>query len=201
MFFRPTSLFLSLPICVFCSYLYIGSSPSRCCLHFHTNNFVPNIWYLSIWGSSTRCRSSSVNKQHFWFSFLGRKEKRKDEYEATSHCVKSLIEVSWSVVLCPCDCNHSRWAPCATPGPIVPHPVKRHSNRSRNAIHPLVVTSCSRLVSNKQPQIRASFGWPTYGRTVGSVPLIICSHPKQNRPKQSAHNRYLEIGIRHTIRS
>ena len=106
------------------------------------------------------------------FSWKNRQEKRRIRSCISSY-VKSLIEVSRSAVLCPCHCNYLRWAPCATPDSIVLHPVKQHSNRSLDAIHPLVVTTCNILLSKKQPQIRASSDWPTFGRRSWICPLIV----------------------------
>ena len=53
------------------------------------------------------------------------------------------------------------------------HPVKRHSNRSRDAIHPLVVTTCSRLVFGQQPKFVLHSTDRHSGGPVGFFPVIV----------------------------
>ena len=53
------------------------------------------------------------------------------------------------------------------------HPAKRHSNRSLDAIHPLVVTTRNGLVSREQPQSVLHSAKRHSGGPVGSVSLIV----------------------------
>ena len=125
----------------------------RCYLHFRTDRLVPNIWYQSVGGSSTRWRTSSYTTQHSVFVFFEEQRRKKKNKKLASQCVKSQIEVSQPVALCSYDCNRLRGAPGATTDLIMLHSVKQHQNRSPDAIHPLVVTTSSRLVSRKQPNL------------------------------------------------
>ena len=50
---------------------------------------------------------------------------------------------------------------------------RQHSERSLDAIHSLVVTTRSRLVSRKQPQFMLPSAEQHSGGPVGSVPLIV----------------------------
>ena len=128
----------------------------KCCSCFRIAGLVPNIWYQSVRGPSTRCRPSSYTPQHSVFALFEEQRRKKTSKKFASQCVRSSFGVSQPAVLCFCDCNHLRWNP---------------------------------LCNN---QFRASFGWSTFGRISWIRPSHRCSHPKQNRPKQSAScNRYL----------
>ena len=124
-------------------------------------------------GSSTRCRSSSVCIQTtFLICFPWRTEKRKTfielHFTVLNHCWSRLVYCTSQ-----CDCNHSKWVLLTTSDSIVLHTAKRHSNRSLDAIHLLVVTTRSRLVSREQPQSMLPSAGRHSGGPAGSVPLII----------------------------
>ena len=122
---------------------------------------------------------------------------KKDIHRVALHRVKSQPEASQSAILRPEIIT--TWSELSSGNPTQSCLIqlKRYSNRPCDAIHPLVITTRSRLVSKERPQIRASFGWPTFERISWIRPSHRCSHSKQNRP----NNRYLVIGIQHTIQS
>ena len=150
----PLCVCVCVCVCV-CAYLAYSHTQvlhhHRCCSYFRTDDLVPNIWYQSVGGSSTRCRSSLYTTQHSVFISFEEQRRKKKNKKLASHCVKSQIGVSQQVVLCFCDCNRLRGASYATPNTIVLHLVKRHLNSSPNAIHSLVVTTRCRSVVKQQP--------------------------------------------------
>ena len=122
--FVPLSLCLSLSLFVSISLIRIHRFfiTTECCMLLHTDGFIPNIWYQSVGGFSTRCRPSSYTTQHSVFSFfLEEQSRKKTNKKFASHCVKSQIRVSRLVVLCPCECNCLKGTPCATTNTIVLH--------------------------------------------------------------------------------
>ena len=125
-----------------------------------------------------------IHSSTFCFSFFLKSiEERRRKRNLPLTELKSQIRVSRPVVLRPCDCNRLKGNPCAKTDMIVLHSAKRQLNRSTDAIHPLVVTTRYRSVFRQQPQIRASFNRPTFGKISWFRPSGRCSHPKQNWPK------------------
>ena len=194
--FVPVTLALSPYVSCSNSYTYCSSTQRMLFTLPHSRTPLPTSG-IRARGTSTRCWPSSVCIQTtFLICFPWRTEKRKTFIElhltVLNHCWSRLVGCT-----SPCDCNHSKWALCATSDSIVLHPAKRHSNRSLDAIHLLVVTTRSRLVSREQPQSVLHSVERHSGGPVGSVPLIVAVI----RSRIGLNNRYLVIGIRHTIGS
>ena len=136
----------------------------------------------------------------FLICFSWRTEKRK------THTELQFTELNhfWSrLVGCTstCDRNHLKWALLTTFNSIVLHLARWHSNRSFDAIHLLLVTTRSRLVSREQPQSMLHSAERYSGGPVGSIPLIVAVIRSRIGPdnRNMIWNRYLKIGIQNTI--
>ena len=99
-------------------------------------------------------------------------EKRKTftdlHFTKLNHCCSRLVGCT-----SPRYCNHSKWALLTTSDSIVLHQARRHLNRSLDAIHTFVVTTCGRLSSREQPQSVLHSVERHSGGAVGSVPFIV----------------------------
>ena len=173
-----------------------GSSSSRMLLALPHSALHPTFGIRALEVLQPAAGRHSTSHNILFFVFLEEQRRDKTNKKLASHCVKSQIGVSQPAVLCSCDCNHFRWAPCAKPDPIVLHSVKQHPNRSPDAIHPLAVTTRCRLVSRTTKFVLHSADRHP-GGSVGSVSLVTAVI----RSRIGLNNRFLVIGIRHTIRS